>query len=156
MADVVSWTSKRMSHAAYAHGPPNSHTYLQNKAAAYDGKIPSGGTKIVAYHIVLSPYPLNNCRCEGVRSQHEKGEAGQDSSDGSFDCGIAKEEKDSIKVGEGDKIVKKHVSIGVFTPPGAVLKSWTEAGDEDGKGDVLILCHGTVVTGGIIELGASL
>jgi hypothetical protein len=33
---------------------------------------------------------------------------------------------------------------------------WTEAKHKDGKGDVFILCHGTVEAGGIVKLDASL
>jgi hypothetical protein len=44
-----------------------------------DGKISPRVAKIAAYNVVLSPYPFDDRRCEGVRSHHEEGEAGQDS-----------------------------------------------------------------------------
>jgi len=37
-----------------------------------------------------------------------------------------------------------------------MLKAWTEATYCDSKGDVLFLCHSTVMPSGIIKLGASL
>ena len=44
----------------------------------------------------------------------------------------------------------------MLTLPGAVLKSWMDAKDKDGKGGILILCHGAVATSDVVELSASL
>ncbi len=79
---------------------------------------------------------------------------GKKTGDGLFVCGLIKKES-SIKIDEGYKVIKKHVEEGVFTLSGAILKAWTETGYKDGKGGVLILFHGKVVTGSIIKLSAS-
>ena len=69
-----------------------SHICQQNKAAVDDGEVPLQATKIVAFHIVLSPYLLDNRRCEGVCSKHEEGEAGRDLGNGAFFCGLVNED----------------------------------------------------------------
>ncbi len=40
--------------------------------------------------------------------------------------------------------------------PGAMLQAWAETEHYDGKGDIFFLCHRTVMSSGIIKLGAPL
>jgi hypothetical protein len=40
--------------------------------------------------------------------------------------------------------------------PGAMLKAWAETEHYDGKGDIFFLCHRTIMSCGIIKLGAPL
>ncbi len=108
---------------------------------------------MLAHYIILPPQPLNNCRCEGICTQHENREACQDVGNAAFVCGLV-EKINGNKVGEGDKIVKEHIQKGVFILSGAVMKAWAEAKNKDGKGDVFLLCHGTVVAAGISKFGA--
>jgi hypothetical protein len=91
---------------------------------------------MLARNIVLSPDLLNDCRCEDICTQHQKGKAGQDAGNGTFVCGLI-EEINSIKVGKGDKIVKEHTQEGAFTLPGVVLKAWAKTKDKDGKGETI-------------------
>ena len=110
---------------------------------------------MLAHNIILFPYSLNNHRCEGVCAQHEKGEAGKDAGKGAFVCGIIKE-INSIKVGEGNKIVKEHIQEGAFALPGAMLKAWAKTEDKGSKCNIFILCHCPIMPGGIVKLSAPL
>ncbi len=80
---------------------------------------------------------------------------GQDVCKSAFVCGLFKE-INSIKVGEGNKIVKEHIEEGVFALPGTVLKAWAKAKDKDGKDNIFLCRHCTVMPGGIVELSAPL
>ncbi len=74
---------------------------------------------------------------------------------GAFVCGLI-EEINSTKIGEGNKIGNDHIQEGAFALPGAVLEAWAMVEDEDGKGDIFVLSHRTVMSGGIVKLGAPL
>ena len=103
--------------------------------------------------IILSPHLLGDHRCEGICTQHEKGEAGQDAGNGMFVCGLIKE-INSIKIGEDNKIVKDHIQEGEFALPGAMLKAWAKTEDKDGKGNIFLFCHCTIMPSGIVKIGA--
>jgi hypothetical protein len=53
-------------------------------------------------------------------------------------------------------VIKEHIEEGVFALQGTMLKAWAKAKGEDGKGDIFLLCHHTVMPGGIVKLGAPL
>ncbi len=155
-------TCWRISVAPKGDGKPQvevksvvSHIGQQDEAVANDTKISPHATEMLAHYIILPQQPLNNHRCEGICTQHEKGEAGQDVGNAVFVCGLVEKIND-IKVGEDDKIVKEHIQKRSFTLPGAVLKAWAEAKNKDSKGDVILLCHGAVVAAGINKFGAPL
>jgi hypothetical protein len=131
------------------------YTGEQDEAATNDGEVSPWTTKVLSHSIVLSPYFLNNHRCECVCAKYEKGEAGQDACKGVLVCGLV-EKIISIKVGECNKIIEEHIEEGAFALPGTMLKAWAKAEDKDGKDDIFLLCHCTVMPGGIIKLGAPL
>jgi hypothetical protein len=128
---------------------------LQAAVRYSHSKISPWANKVLARDVILSPDLLNNCRCEDICAQHEKGEVGQDAGNGVFVCGLI-EEINSIKVGEGNIITKEHIQEKAFALPGAVLKAWAKTKDDNCKGDIFLFCHHTVMTDGIVKLSASL
>ncbi len=61
-----------------------------------------------------------------------------------------------IKVDEGIKFIKEHIQEGAFALPSAVLKAWAKTKDKDGKGNIFLLCHCTIMPCCIVEFGAPL
>ncbi len=47
-----------------------------------NGKVSPRTAKVLPHIIVLSLHSLNDRRCEGIRTQHEQGETGQDACNG--------------------------------------------------------------------------
>jgi hypothetical protein len=74
-----------------------SHTGQQDEAAAINSKISPQATEMLGHYIFLPQQPLNICRCEGICTQHEKGEAGHNVGHAAFVCGFV-EKINSIKL----------------------------------------------------------